>query len=68
MQKEQKFSSVLHPALSWGVNLWGYAGSGFAGLRLGSGTSDVPVVAVTLAVTSLSDLPLQQRWQEGKLP
>lgn len=41
---------------------------GAAGLRSGSGASDVTVVAVTLAVTSLFDLPLQQRWQEGKLP
>lgn len=38
------------------------------GLRSGSGASDVPVVAVTLVVTRLFDLPLQQRWQEGRLP
>lgn len=30
--------------------------------------ADVPVVAVTLAVTRLFDLPLQQSWQESELP
>lgn len=39
-----------------------------AGLRRGSGALDVPVVAVTLAVTRLFDLPLQQSWQESRLP
>lgn len=42
--------------------------SGVAGLRLGSNASDIPVLAVTLAVTRLFDLPLQQSWQEGRLP
>lgn len=41
---------------------------GVAGLRLGSNASDVLVAVVTLTVTRLFDPPLQQRWQEGRLP
>lgn len=41
---------------------------GVAGLRLSNSASDVTVVVVTLTVTRLFDLPLQQHWQEGRLP
>lgn len=47
---------------------WMVNEGGVAGLQSSSAASDVPVAAVTLAVTRLFELSLQLRWQEGRLP